>query len=410
MAGRTEPSVSADEIDRELSGRFRALRFRPEVEALFLDDYVARRARMVPLWALLGTLLYDMAAVGDLTMLPEMASTLLFLRWGVFTAFAVMTVAIIKMWPTARNYEILSLCIGLLGIAIPMGAFVFSEGPYLFIYQTGSVCTLLYFVIVLRPRFHVVLLGLVAMCAIQFLTIRANGSFDDVTYTGIVTFYFTLCVFLAMASYFLEYGERQNFLHRVRGEKLHEQLLYRSEHDELTGLLNRRSLAGVAETLWRPGRRPRRVAAVLLDVDNFKLYNDVHGHVEGDEVLRTVSACVRGVAEGRGRVFRFGGEEMLVLLSGTASFHAHDVAEEIRRSIAALEISHHGLAEGSIVTASLGWAVCLTTEQSFGELVQKADAALYEAKHAGRNTVRPQADGKLELDIEVPPRVRMKAR
>jgi diguanylate cyclase (GGDEF)-like protein len=249
----------------------------------------------------------------------------------------------------------------------------------------------MFFVIVLRPRFAVALFGLVLMTAIHLGTMALSGAFDDVTYTSIVAFVITCAVFMAAGAYFLERVDRMNFLHRLRASLLHQQLLETSERDELTGLLNRHSLARIREDLWNGGARHRSVAAILLDVDHFKLFNDVHGHIEGDACLRAISETIARQVGQTAHVFRFGGEEFLVLEKNADALGALAMGERIRAAIEALAISHRGLPDGK-VTASLGLAITRPADHTLEELLRQADAALYEAKHMGRNTIAMASD------------------
>lgn len=388
MTATAQRPVTVEDVDGEIGRGFRDLRFSGPVESLFLDEYLTNRARMVPWWALLGTLMYLLATMGDLSMMPDMASLMVGLRFGVFVPFAVMVVAVMRLWPSAFAYDLLSLGVGILGISLPMVAMVFSQGTHLFVYQTGSIATFGFFVIVLRPRFRTVLIGLAAMTAVQLVTTRLNGGFDQVTYSGIVSFYLTLGMFLAMSAWFTEHVDRQNFLNRLRGEILQEELKDLSESDPMTGLRNRHSLARMRNALWTRSSTGRIVSAIMLDIDNFKLYNDIHGHLRGDDCIRSVSAVARGLVGGNGSVFRYGGEEILVLLPDTDYRAAFALAEQIRTAIRDLAIPHEGLSQGGVVTASLGVATSRTDEHSMEELLMKADAALYEAKRSGRNKAR----------------------
>lgn len=385
----SEPSaITVVEVDNEISRGARSLRFTKPIERLFLEDYLSNRARMVAIWALIGTLMYCMALAGDFSMLPDVAPTMLWLRLGVFVPFAVFVVLVMRYRPTARNYDLLSFGVGVLGIALPMTMLTFATGPYLFMYQTGSVGTLAFFVIVLRPRFRTAVLGLGVMTAIQLTTIHLNGSFDEVTYGGIGTFYITLVVFLGLSAYFLESVDRLNFLHRLRGKLLQEELRAQSEQDVMSGLLNRRSLSRYEREVWKREDQPSTVSAVMIDIDLFKSYNDSHGHLAGDACIMAVSQIVRGAVADSGKAFRFGGEELLVVLPGISGERAAALAEQMRVAIEAAEIHHRGKGIGGIVTASFGVAEVRMPDSSLQMLLQAADTALYEAKKAGRNTVK----------------------
>lgn len=122
------------------------------------------------------------------------------------------------------------------------------------------------------------------------------------------------------------------------------------------------------------------VAACIVDIDHFKRVNDTHGHAGGDRVLAAVAKALAGAVRSEDLVARLGGEEFLVLLPATPPAGAAQVAERLRQSVAALEV----LPER--VTVSVGVACC-RRDESAGELVERADKALYRAKSAGRDRV-----------------------
>lgn len=376
--------VTLDQVERQRARGFRFLRFSPEIEACFRKDYAAERVRLAVIWGIVGTLIYDLVYFGDRTMMADVFSGLVTVRFFIFTPFVIACILAVRRWPNAALYDGLSVAIAVLGVTLPMAVAIQSESPYLFVYQNGNSAAFLFFVIALRPRFPAILAGLALMCASHFTTTSLTGAFDAVTYSGIITFYVTLSIFLAVSAYFLEQKDRQSFLDQLRGSLLYEQLEHKADRDELSGLLNRRSLSRVRDTVW--GSAPTSVAAILLDIDHFKRFNDVHGHIEGDACIRAISQCIQGTADKGAHVFRFGGEEILVLSVGLSSLQALAQAERIRKAIEALAIPHRGL-EDSCVTVSLGVALASPTEVTLERLLQDADAALYEAKRSGRNTV-----------------------
>jgi diguanylate cyclase (GGDEF)-like protein len=379
--------VTLEAIDRQIARGFLTLRFSPEAEAAFLRDYVDNRVRLVPFWAIVGTLIYDAVFVGDATMMADVLDNLIFVRFAIFTPFAIASVLIVRRWPTALNYELLSVSIGSLSILLPMSVAISSHSPYMFVYQNGNVAAFLFFVIALRPRFHVVLAGLALMCGILLKTAKLNGSLDEIAYSGLVSFYITIAIFLALSAYFLEHTDRMNFLNRSRGELLQRQLEYNAERDELSGLFNRHALVQMGRDLWADGRASDTVFAIMLDIDHFKLYNDVHGHLEGDHCLRAVSRCVNEAAGSDAAVFRYGGEELLVLLPRADEDQACTRAETIRTAIEALNLPHLGKGPDAVITASLGVAGVRPADLPLEGLLRRADIALYEAKTSGRNRV-----------------------
>lgn len=377
--------VTLDQVERQIARGFHLLRFSPDIETAFRKGYAAERVRLAAIWGVVGTLIYDLVYFGDRTMMADVFTELVIVRFLVFTPFVVGCILAVRRWPDALLYDSLSIAIAVLGVTLPMAAATQSASPYLFVYQNGNSAAFLFFVIALRPRFPAVLAGLVLMCASHFTTTQLTGAFDAVTYSGIITFYVTLSIFLAVSAYFLERTDRQNFLNQLRGSLLYEQLEYNSERDELTGLLNRRSLARICARLWSSNHQSA-VAAILLDIDHFKRFNDVHGHIEGDACLRTISQCIRDTAGEASFVFRFGGEEMLVLSPIREPLAALAAAERIRLAIENLAMRHRGLEEGC-VTVSLGVAFAVPSQMTLEGLLRDADSALYEAKRKGRNMV-----------------------
>jgi len=157
--------------------------------------------------------------------------------------------------------------------------------------------------------------------------------------------------------------------------------------DGLTGLANRRSFDAAFESEWkRAHREGSSLALLLIDVDNFKAYNDHYGHPSGDTILRTVAQTTAASALRAGDLTaRYGGEEFAVILPATPAAHAVVIAERIRTAVADLQLPHVGTPAG-VVTVSIGVAALEPrTSNASAELLHDADAALYQSKAAGRN-------------------------
>ncbi len=178
-----------------------------------------------------------------------------------------------------------------------------------------------------------------------------------------------------------------------RREIAEAELAILADTDGLTGLANRRTFDRQLEIEWfRASRDGMPLSLLLIDVDQFKAYNDIYGHQAGDECLRKVAAALAGTADRPGDlVARYGGEEMAILLPDTDASGAATVAENIRARIEALALPHDANGSSGILTISIGSA---TRRPAFepsrlgtAELVAMADAALYRAKQEGRNRV-----------------------
>ncbi len=166
-------------------------------------------------------------------------------------------------------------------------------------------------------------------------------------------------------------------------EKLHEQAM----HDKLTGLYNRHYVEEwFSLELRRAQRHGRPIAAVMLDIDHFKRFNDGFGHEAGDLVLREVAGALGRSTRGSDVASRYGGEEFLVLLPECPFDAALRKAEQMRKEIAKLELQYDSRPLGP-VTVSLGVAAFPDHAKESAELLRHADEALYLAKQAGRNRV-----------------------
>ena len=168
-----------------------------------------------------------------------------------------------------------------------------------------------------------------------------------------------------------------------------------ASRDGLTGLANRRCFDDTLASEWaRALRQCQPLSLLMVDVDNFKAYNDANGHLGGDECLKRIATAVASEMRANDLVARYGGEEFAVLLPNQSLKGAAIVAERIRRRVELLQLPN-GLAPLRQVTVSIGAATAIAgPDNEASELVATADAALYRAKHLGRNRISlPMAEG-----------------
>jgi diguanylate cyclase (GGDEF)-like protein/PAS domain S-box-containing protein len=159
--------------------------------------------------------------------------------------------------------------------------------------------------------------------------------------------------------------------------------------DSLTGTANRRQLDETLEHEWRRAcRTASPISLLLFDVDHFKLYNDLYGHLRGDSCLRQIADAARHVfRRSADTVARFGGEEFAIVLPDTDRQGAFDQAQRLRQAVEDIRIAHAG-SEHGIVTVSVGCATGIAQQSAHATtLLEAADRALYEAKRTGRNRV-----------------------
>ncbi len=166
-------------------------------------------------------------------------------------------------------------------------------------------------------------------------------------------------------------------LERVRVETL---------MDPLTGISNRKhfeEMLILATMTARTDASP--LSLVVIDIDNFKRFNDVYGHLTGDQVLRLVSSVMNEQVHGPATLARFGGEEFAMILPGQSREQAYAVAETVRRNVESRELMKRSTGESlGRITVSLGVAE-LRVDETATSLLDRADACMYRAKNTGRN-------------------------
>ncbi|KUO77352.1 MAG: hypothetical protein APF81_18855 [Desulfosporosinus sp. BRH_c37] len=178
-----------------------------------------------------------------------------------------------------------------------------------------------------------------------------------------------------------------------------------SSLDGLTGIPNRRTFDQFIETNWKNAIREQQPLSVIMaDIDNFKLYNDNYGHLQGDDCLIHVAkSLVSCIKRPNDLVARYGGEEFIALLPNTDKEGASLVAETMRKCIEKLAMKHKQSKVAHCVTISLGVAVSIPQLfDSIEDFIKIADNALYVAKHQGRNKVHMGTTCQYEPSIFLP--------
>ena len=167
---------------------------------------------------------------------------------------------------------------------------------------------------------------------------------------------------------------------------LMEQLALR---DKLTGLYNRHGLERIVAKVDRSAAKSGRngYGVVLMDIDHFKKFNDSYGHPAGDRLLAHLAELLQNIVRDQDRIVRYGGEEILVFLSGTGLAGTREAANKIGRIVAETPFDLLDGLEPKHVTVSIGYAASSADRGTFQEIIQIADERLYRAKNNGRNMV-----------------------
>ena len=167
----------------------------------------------------------------------------------------------------------------------------------------------------------------------------------------------------------------------IENAQLYSQAVTRANTDGLTGLYNHRHFhERLDHEIARGSRFGTTFSLIMLDIDLFKAYNDIHGHLAGDEILRRIAVCIQTSVRSLDIAFRYGGEEFTIVLPEARLDDAYKVAERIRKTI-----STRTSFKAPPITASLGVANWPIDGVMKAEIISCADAALYRAKQTGRN-------------------------
>lgn len=196
--------------------------------------------------------------------------------------------------------------------------------------------------------------------------ILANGSISG---HGIIKFFF-LALFSAFTG--------------VLEEKIHRNAYSMAVHDSLTSLYNYQYFYGSLEHILQESAKVSRpVSLAVIDVDDFKLFNDKHGHLEGDRILSVIASIIKPYIRADDLAARYGGDELVVIFPNTGNFAALKICERIKDNIVS------GLKEAfeDDITISVGIAAFPENGKTPFELFDSADKALYKAKKAGKNNI-----------------------
>jgi diguanylate cyclase (GGDEF)-like protein len=390
-------------IEAYLTKPRRMLTFDREIEAIFLRDRSPARSRQAYLAGLVAVLSFNAMVCGEFASGEFAAAGL-----RVFLALhLIVTIPCLLGCYAVRRGVSMTWLEALMATGYGLGtigAVVINQnirGDAAIYDAFTNVLILICCNIALPMAFLTAAIGSLFSVAALIASALLHSDFTPQAQGALSALYVLSAVTSLVANYRFELAQRINYLsylrERVRNVDIrrdNERLSHLSRTDALTGLPNRRDFDDrLAAAVMRSRGEGRSLAALVLDIDNFKLYNDVHGHPEGDVCLRKVAQAVAGaLCDDEWVACRIGGEEFAVVLPGAAIETAIATAGRMRAAVQALQIPHFGLADRSYVTISVGVASLnpLRPEDP-ASLIARADAALYKAKRSGRD--------KIEIDL-----------
>ena len=371
-------SPFADQLKRG----FAKLRFAGLLEKEFRDFYTAQNLPRARLSGLIALVLVLAVTSIDLILGSHSDGQLNTLRLGVLCPL-VAVIGIAISLPGANRYytEVAAVGVTLVGLVVTYISHLAALQGESYV-LAGLVLVILYACLFLGLLFDIA----VSIAALLVLTHFVMGAMLGL---GLNELYYMTAILGAaaviggIATYNLEHALRTNFLETRLLNEL-------AERDGLTGLYNRRIFDDYIGRVWRQSRREDvALEIIFIDIDYFKIYNDLYGHQAGDDCLKKVAASIARCAK---RPFdflaRYGGEEFVLVLYGPPEDYARSLPEQIRVDVLDLLIPHAGSSAGKHVTVSVGVALARGgSTRSLNGAIQTADEALYQAKREGRNRV-----------------------
>ncbi len=221
--------------------------------------------------------------------------------------------------------------------------------------------------------------GIGYLVSLSLISVEATKSFG--IYVNAITWF--LIIMITISSLFYEKVDRKR-------RQVEKELKQSSTTDPLTGLLNRREFLSLAKLEKSKHCRIKYdLSVIIIDIDFFKKINDAFGHSAGDKIIQVVANTLKSTVRSSDILCRYGGEEFIILLSGTSLEGAAQLSEKLRSKIEQIDVSTILFSEKYKLTISLGYALASTKEKDILEAIDKADKALYDAKRSGRNKAQP---------------------
>ncbi len=375
----------------------KTLRFPPALEMRYLRDKEGERLRLIRVGTiLLGAVNCDLLLT-DWFMVPDQMLVALVLRLLVMLPLVAAALLFLKHFGAAAR-ERVALILGLMVSGISCYLAVASKDPLAPDYLVSLFAIVLFNGGVMRMRFWMAVTSAVMVLAIFVVGVClvANPPIAILLSSAVVMV--SCAVFALFSSYRSEYEDRANWLLSQRQDVLREevtdsnqQLDRLSRFDPLTDLANRRHFDEFLSQVWsRAQHDGQEVVLLMIDIDHFKKYNDCYGHAQGDACIQAVAKALSGnLRQPEDLIARYGGEEFVAVLPGANGARAMAAAEQMRQAVVDLKLAHEASLGLKQVTLSIGVA-CMRADGAHANpesLLARADAALYRAKAAGRNTV-----------------------
>ncbi len=385
------------QIGREFGRGLKYLKFSPIIEKAFQNYYLHKFIWQIRFAVFAGILLYAIFGILDALILPEVKETLWFIRYGVVCPLGFLFLVATFSLNSESLIQMLHAGLVVVGGMGIVGMIYVAPSDRAHLYYAGLMLVVFYAYTFSALRFYYASLSALSVTLLYPLVDVYMVKTDTEQLIANMFFLGSSNVIGLPVSYLLERHIRRDFLltmllafEKRKTERLNMRLKDISYLDGLTGVPNRRKLEEHLSREWdRAKKSGQPLSLLMVDIDFFKRYNDLLGHLEGDECLRKVAQEInRHVRSGMDLVARYGGEEFAVVLPETNEEQARSIAERIRNDVEGLKIPHPASEVSRYITVSVGVATLVPEDNLRKEvLVSMADRALYRAKRRGRNRV-----------------------
>ncbi|WP_251359322.1 diguanylate cyclase [Kangiella sp. TOML190] len=359
-----------------------------EFERVYLLNNYQARIKHFRIFIYIGIFLLALYGVAEIYNVKDGNYLALIMRYGIAVPAALFAVQFFDK-PKYALYQ--DWIISLSGVVICALIFVSRYQAFVqdqFYYYYGYIILICYINIVIQPRFIPSLIASLVVCVggISFYY------FLDMPTNRYVFLVFDTCffVFLSLVSnYYIQLSVRKLYARsllqdraRKSEQKAKDKLFKLSNIDALTQLSNRRFFDEAKDSFDKPD-----TGVLFIDIDHFKDFNDLYGHIAGDDCICEVAKTIAQNVRKNDLSARYGGEEFVILMDATEPEVIKLIGTRIIEQIKALQIPHESSAH-KVVTVCVGWSY-LTEKRSLQQGLQLADQALYQAKSQGRNQLYP---------------------
>jgi len=393
---KPEGRATSEQLSEKIYAEADRLKFSGQLEKGFQTDFSRRYNHYIRVVLAVATLMYLLSGLIDFFLLRDTVVEVYQVRFFIAAPLLILfcLYAFTANFWRFQQYVLLGFILVVSGSLLLMSNV--TQGIPSHVYFTALVVTQLAGLTVLRLQFRFALMG---AAGIMFLALLSNIFFSTTVEKIVIDVYFFsgVSVISMVAAYFFEQHARRDFIQKSVLERDQEKLQAVNTHlnflvanDSLTGIANRRYFDETIQDEWRRAQRGQYpLSLLMIDIDNFKAYNDNYGHQRGDEVLRIVAKTLAGFGKRAGdMVARYGGEEFAIVSAGTSYQDAISFAQKVCKSVAHVGIPHEKSDISDVVTVSIGVAtITPLLDQDVSTLIRDADKNLYQAKANGRNCV-----------------------